>query len=184
MSTIRSARLKAYQNQPQSQVASTHTPSSHIIKEFYDPYNSQNSLEEESEHSSGNKCISNDGFKKNTHNDSEKLDTKPINHLNADRGGYRMSPSQDDEDIAETNDHSLKTNEDDSHLSFQETVKKKEVTLPMQGIGIGMNSGIPIIKNFNNEGTENMSTLLSEAMSSLSSITSLDEIGSSIMNSL
>jgi|GEM_PF-3970729 len=184
MSTIRSSRLKAYQNQPQSQVESTRTPSRHIIKESYDPYSPQHSLDEEREHSSVNQCISSDSSKKNIHNDSEKLDTQPINHLNTNKRGRDMSPSQDDKDILETNDCSLKTYGDDSHLSFQETVKKKEVTLPMQGIGIGINSGIPIINNLNNEGIENMSTLLSEAMSSLSSFTSVDESVSSMMNSL
>lgn len=184
MNTIRSSRLKAYQNQPQSQVESTRTPSSHIIKESYDPYSSQYSLDEESEHSSVNKCISSDDSRKNIHNDSVKLDTQPINHLNINKRGRGMSPFQDDKDIVETNDYSLKTHGDDSHLYFQETVKKKEVTLPMQGIGIGINGGIPIIKNLNNEGIENMSTLLSEAMSSLSSLTSVDESGSSMMNSL
>jgi len=171
MSTIRAT--KAYQTQSKSEVSSATIHSSKPVEESYSLYNLQNSLESSSNRSYNNKAIAEDNTEKKDQSNFNTSQLKSSSAVHQKKLAASSSSHQNDvEDVDEKSDF-LKVKSDDG----DDDHPQKERAFSLQGAGMGINT---VTVSILDENKEDLSTLLSAAMASLSSASFKDDGTSSL----
>ncbi|MFZ4115105.1 MAG: type III secretion HpaP family protein [Chthoniobacterales bacterium] len=167
MSTIRAA--KAYQAQPKSNISSADMHSTSAVEGSHDAYGLHNSLEHAA----------------NAH----EFEKNSALHRDIEDQSHHDVASDSKTSIAHQKQNASVASHDRSYVSIHSKkgdVQKFKVTddndngddnkntAPTQGVGMGINSGVPVTKN--NEA-ENLSDLFSAKKSSLDSFVSTDTTG-------
>ncbi len=171
MSTIRAT--KAYQTQSKSEVSSATIHSSKPMEESHSLYNLQNSLESSSNRSYNNNAIAEDNTEKKDQSNFNTSQLKSSSAVHQKKLAASSSSHQNDvEDVDEKSDF-LKVKSDDG----DDDHPQKERAFSLQGAGMGINT---VTVSILDENKEDLSTLLSAAMASLSSAFFKDDGTSSL----
>jgi hypothetical protein len=171
MSTIRAT--KAYQTQSKSEVSSATIHSSKPVEESHSLYNLQNSLESSSNRSYNNNAIAEDNTEKKDQSNFNTSQLKSSSAVHQKKLAASSSSHQNDvEDVDEKSDF-LKVKSDDG----DDDHPQKERAFSLQGAGMGINT---VTVSILDENKEDLSTLLSAAMASLSSAFFKDDGTSSL----
>jgi hypothetical protein len=171
MSTIRAT--KAYQTQSKSEVSSATIHSSKPVEESHSLYNLQNSLESSSNRSYNNNAIAEDNTEKKDQSNFNTSQLKSSSAVHQKKLAASSSSHQNDvEDVDEKSDF-LKVKSDDG----DDDHPQKERAFSLQGAGMGINT---VTVSILDENKEDLSTLLSAAMASLSSASFKDDSTSSL----
>lgn len=165
MSTIRAT--KAYQTQPKSDVSSVDLHSSKHIERAHDADGIHGSSEQATSQQLENKRLFHESMKNNIHHDAHE--SKQL-ASSSKKTSETVSSNKSHIDFYSDKEDDLKVNESENNDDVDDSGEvKKETALPSQGIGMGLNSGMPVAKN---EKSDELSDLLSAAMSSLGSLAS------------